>query len=168
MRPDGTWSGISVGVVAAAVALAVPIAAPASTHTLGRAAAQKKPAGLVFGGVTSQGGPVVVELSKSGRQMARAVVGIRLTCTSGASATVFDGYQKLAVKSRRFSTSFGPQVSRNADGTTTDFEGSIAGTINKARSKATGTWQLKATDRDAAGTVTDTCDSGAVSWSAKQ
>jgi hypothetical protein len=59
-------------------------------------------------------------------------------------------------------------TTRNDDGTTTDFEGSVSGAFNKARTKATGKWTFKATDHDATGAVTDTCDSGSVSWSAKQ
>jgi hypothetical protein len=59
-------------------------------------------------------------------------------------------------------------TNRNDDGTTTDFEGTISGSFNKARTKASGKWSFKATDHDAAGAVTDTCDSGSVSWSAKQ
>jgi hypothetical protein len=80
-----------------------------------------------------------------------------------------DGYRALAVnKQRRFNASFGPTTTRNDDGTTTDFEGSISGTFNKARTKASGRWSLKATDHDATGAITDTCDSGRVSWTAKQ
>jgi hypothetical protein len=175
MRPHGTYSGTSkpggrlalVGAAAAAAVLAVPLTAPASTHSF-RTSAATKPAAVVLGGVTAQGGPVVLEMSRNGRQVVRAVSSLRLTCTSGAIFTLFDGYQKLPVKNRKFSLSFGPQVVRNADGTTTDLEGSISGTLNKARSRATGRWQFKGTDRDAAGVVTDTCDSGAISWSAKQ
>lgn len=80
-----------------------------------------------------------------------------------------DGYRGLSVsKKRKFSASFGPMTTRNDDGTTTDFEGSVSGAFNNARTKATGKWSLKATDHDAAGAITDTCDSGSVSWSAKQ
>ena len=71
-------------------------------------------------------------------------------------------------KKGKFSASFGPQVNRNDDGTTTDFEGSLRGALNKARTKLSGKWQLKVTDHDASGAVTDTCDSGSVSWKAKQ
>ena len=68
---------------------------------------------------------------------------------------------------RQFSLSFGPTTRKNDNGTTTDFEGSITGTLNKARTKATGKWSFKGTDHDAAGAVTDTCDSAKVSWTAK-
>jgi hypothetical protein len=125
--------------------------------------------GTVYGGITAQQFPVVIEASKNGRKVAKANIALRLTCTSGGFVTVPDGYRGLSVsKQRRFSASFGPTTSRNDDGTTTDFEGSISGTLNKARTKASGNWSLKATERDAAGAVTDTCDSGSIDWNAKQ
>ena len=168
MRPDGTWSGICVGAVAAALLLAAPIAAPASTHGVRPTVTKGQPPGVVFGGLTSQSTPIVLETSKTGRQVVRAVVGLRLSCASGGIDREFDGYVKLTVKNRKFGASFGPVVQRNDDGTTIDAEGSIAGSFNRARTKATGTWRLKLTFHDAAGAVTDTCDSGSVSWSAKQ
>ena len=94
--------------------------------------------------------------------MTKATIAIRVSCTSGGFATVPDQYPKLRVnKKRKFSASFGPVTNRNDDGTTTDFEGTISGTFNKARTSASGTWTFKGTDRDAAGAVTDTCDSAA-------
>ena len=163
MRPHAKWASITA--LAAGVALAVPLAAPASTHTASTSAVS----GVVLGGLTAQNWPVMIELSKNGRRVVQAVAGLRLTCTSGAFVNVPDGYRGMAVsKSRKFSFKFGPMTERNADGTTVDFEGSISGSLNKARSKATGRWQLKVTERDAAGNVTDTCDSGAVTFSVKQ
>ena len=43
----------------------------------------------------------------------------------------------------------------------------MTGRFNKARTRVSGTWTFKATFRDAAGAVVDTCDSGIVNWSAK-
>jgi hypothetical protein len=71
-------------------------------------------------------------------------------------------------KKRKFGASFGPETNRNDDGTSTDFEGSISGAFNKAHTKVSGKWSFKATDHDASGAVTDTCDSGSVNWTAKQ
>ena len=143
--------------VAAVVLAVVPLAAIAAAG------------GTVFGGTTSQGLPVVIEMSKNGRTVTKVTVAIRLTCTSGGIVTLPDGYQKMKVKkNRKFGAAFGPSTQRNDDGTTTDYEGSISGGFNKARSSASGTWSLKWTDHDAAGAVTDTCDSGSVSFKAKQ
>jgi hypothetical protein len=124
--------------------------------------------GTVLGGETSEGWPVVVELSKNGKQVVRASAGIHLTCKSGGVVNVPDVYRKLTVSpSGKLGTNFGPTTQRNDDGTTTDYEGSISGKLNKARTSASGTWTLKWTDHDTAGAITDTCESGSVSWKAK-
>lgn len=125
--------------------------------------------GTVYGGATSQDFPVVIQTNKNGRTVTNATIAIRANCTSGGFVVVPDGYRNLTVsKKRKFSASFGPMTQRNDDGTTTDFEGTVSGSFNKARSKASGRWSFKATDHDAAGAVTDTCDSGSVSWTARQ
>jgi hypothetical protein len=125
--------------------------------------------GTVYGGMTSQNFPVVIQTNRNRRRVTDAMIAIRANCTSGGFFVVPDGYRDMPVsKKRKFSASFGPTTERNDDGTTTDFEGSISGSFNKARTKASGKWSFKATDHDAAGAVTDTCDSGSISWTARQ
>ncbi len=103
------------------------------------------------------------------RKVAQATIAIRLTCTSGGAFAVPDGYTGMSVtKKRKFRASFGPITSRNDDGTTTDFEGSVTGAFNKSRTKVSGRWSFKATAQDASGAITDTCDSGSIRWTAKQ
>ena len=155
--------------VAVAALLCVPLGAPAaSRHDVG--AAGRAPAtGTSFGGITSQSFPIVVETAKRGRQVARTTIAIRLTCAGGAFITTPDSFEKLAIsKKGKFGASFGPATIRNDDGTTTDLEGTISGAFNSSRTRASGKWSFRATDHDAAGAVSDTCDSGNVSWSAKQ
>jgi len=156
------------GLIAAAAVLCGPIAASAASHR-DASAARKAPApGVAFGGTTSQDFPIVIETAKKGKQV-RATVAIRMTCTAGGSFTMPDFFARLTVsKSRKFGTSFGPETLRNDDGTTTDFEGSVSGRFNSSRTRVSGKWAIKATFHDAAGAVTDTCDSGSISWSAKQ
>ena len=155
--------------VAAGALLASPVTAGARPEHSGPRATSAAAAGTVFGGVTAQDFPVVIQTSKNGRKVVDATIGIRLTCTSGSTVTLPDGYRGMSVsKKRKFGSTFGPTTNRNNDGTTTDFEGSISGAFNKARTKASGTWSFKATDHDASGATTDTCDSGTVSWTAKQ
>jgi hypothetical protein len=143
-------------VVAAAVVLAGGGVAAAATN------------GTVLGGKTGQDWPIVIELNKAGTQVVRISAGLHLTCTSGGVVNLPDEYTKLKVSpSGKFGLSFGPTNRKNDDGTSTDFQGSITGKLNKARTTATGKWTFKGIDKDAAGTVTDTCDSGSVSWKAK-
>jgi hypothetical protein len=86
----------------------------------------------------------VIEVSKNGRKVLNANVGIRMTCTSGTTVTVPDSYKGVPVtKKRTFSVSFDPVTQRNSDATTTDLEGSMKGTFNKARTKVSGTWSFK-------------------------
>ena len=124
--------------------------------------------GRSYGGVTSQDFPVIVDVNRRRTRVVRAVIAIRLSCTEGGFVTVPDGYVRLSIRRGKFSASFGPTTQRNPDGTTTDLEGTVSGTFNSSRTKVSGTWAFKSTERDAAGAVTDTCDSASVSWSAKQ
>ena len=154
--------------IAATVLVACPLAASARPDHAGPLAATAAAGGTFFGGLTSQDFPVVIQTSKNGRKVVKAHIAIRLFCTSGGLFTSADHYSNMAVsKSRKFKASFGPETHNNDDGTTSDFEGTISGTFNKARTKVSGKWTLKETDHDAAGTVTDTCDSKSISWSAK-
>jgi hypothetical protein len=125
--------------------------------------------GNTFGGVTPQGQPLIVDMNSTRRKVVRAVVTLEVACTSGASFTFTDKYVDLPVtRAGRFRTSFGPVTERNADGTTTDYQGRIAGDLNDTKTRITGVWRIVYVNHDAAGTVTDTCDSGLVGWKAKQ
>ena len=164
-------SALRLGLVAVSISAAVggPLAASASAHSDAPSARSAAAAGLTYGGLTSQYWPVVIQLNKSQRRVVRAVIGLHLRCTSGDFINTSHGFFDLRVNSRRrFHASFGPITQRNDDGTSFDLEGSISGALNRARTKVSGKWRLKATDHDSAGAVTDTCDSGSVSWTAKQ
>jgi hypothetical protein len=157
-------------VTAVAVVVAVPAAASAASHGGTPRAVSAAAGETVLGGFTHQDWPVVLTLSKSRRQVVRATIGLRLTCVSGNGLGLPDTYRRLSVSksSRKFSASFGPETVRNEDGTTSDYEGSVSGKLNAAGTKASGKWQLKLVDHDAAGTVTNTCNSGTVSWNASR
>ena len=150
--------------LAGAVAIGAPLVASASPQATSAAAA-----GAVYGGVTPQGWPVVVELNKSRKQVVKATIGLGLNCTSGGLIPLPDEYRKLKIsKKGKFGGSFGPAPSHNPDGTTTVFEGSMSGKLNSAKTKLSGKWQFKLTEHAATGAVTDTCDSGSVSWKVRQ
>jgi hypothetical protein len=123
--------------------------------------------GVVYGGITPQKWPVMIQVARDGRSIERAAIGFTLNCNVGGTLANYDRYNKLVVsRAGKFSSKFGPTTTNNADGTKTVFSGSIAGKITG--SKAKGTWQLVSIDQDAAGTATKTCDSGKVSWTATQ
>ena len=174
MRPAGVLRQRRIGAICAVaggalVIVVSPLSAAARSDDGSPRATSAAASGTVYGGVTAQQFPVVIETSKNRRKVVAANIAIRVTCTSGGAVIVPDGYRGLSVnKQRKFSASFGPEVQRNDDGTTTDTEGTVRGRFNSSRSSVSGTWSLKLTHRDAAGTVMDTCDSGTVSWKAKQ
>jgi hypothetical protein len=156
------------GVLAIGMLASAPLAAAAEPER-GSTLAHSAAAGVSYGGLTSQGFPVIVEVNKTRRKIVRTIIAIRLTCTAGGFVIIPDSYGRLSVtKTGKFNSSFGPVTQRNDDGTTTDLEGSVRGAFNTLRTKVSGKWSFKGTDHDASGAVTDTCDSGSVSWSAKQ
>jgi hypothetical protein len=156
------------GALATALLATAALAWTATPSQGSSAASRAATVGTSYGGVTSQDFPVVVDVNRRRSRVVRAVIAIRTSCTAGGFIVFPDGYTRMAIRRGKFSASFGPTAQRNPDGTTTDFEGTISGTFNSTRTKVSGTWAFKATFRDAAGAVTDTCDSGSVGWSAKQ
>jgi hypothetical protein len=155
--------------LALAAVAALPVAAAASTQSEGPRAQSAALRGVVYGGRTAQVWPVMIEVDQSRRRVMEAVIGLDLTCTSGASFSESDRWVNMRVNARRkFSARFGPEAEHNPDGTTSDWEGSVTGRFNRARSRISGTWRLRVTDYDTAGAVADTCDSGNLRWTAKQ
>ena len=154
--------------VAIVTAVGIPMAAGASQHSDNPYARSAAATGVVYGGRTSQGWPVMIELTKTGRKVAQAVIGLRLPCASGNFALFPDRYINMPVnKRRKFGTSFGPETVTNDDGTKLESEGSISGGLNRARSKVSGRWHLKVVYLDTSDGVIDTCQT-TISWSAKQ
>jgi hypothetical protein len=163
------WQVTVIGAIAGALVLGSPMipvatASPASVVTPSATAV-----GNTYGGVTSQGMPVFVDMTATRRQVVREVAAVVLKCTSGGSFTVPDRFTKLAVtKGGRFHVAYGPFTQRNDDGTTTDFQGRMTGALNDSRTRIAGTWRMIAVDHDTTGAVTDSCDTGLLTWSAKQ
>ena len=144
--------------------------APKKKGAAPKGTAAKDPAtAAVYGGVTPQNWPIVVELDKDAGKVKRIVTGLDMTCTSKENFGTTDGFTDVKLNSKhRFKAPSGPQRI-DAAGTPADIEGAITGRLTKDRLAMKGTWVYKVTFYDAAGTtVTDTCESGLVSWKAKQ
>jgi hypothetical protein len=134
------------------------------------AAAEAAPAGTgtVLGGFTADEYPVVVETSKSGKRITKMGAGLELSCTSGDQFAFPATTAEIKVsRTGKFKQSFDVS-SRSGDGTAVDIKSALAGALNRARSRVTGTWALTLTFRDGAGAVLDTCASDTVRWRAKQ
>ena len=159
LRPDRKIIKALGACVAVAAVAAVPSAAATKPVTSGH----------VYGGVTPQNWPIVVDLDKTQTKVARIVIGLDMTCTSNENFGTTDGFTDVKINSKnRFKATFGPQKI-DAAGTPAQIEGAITGRRSKDRTSIKGTWNYKVTFFDAAGTtVTDTCESGLVSWKAEQ
>jgi hypothetical protein len=143
--------------------------APPKQATAPTGAASKGTAGGVYGGVTPQNWPIIVEFDKAAGKVKRIVTGLDMMCTSKENFGTTDGFTDVKLNSKnRFKATYGPQRI-DAAGTPADIEGAITGRLTKDHSAMKGTWTYKVTFYDAAGaTATDTCESGLVSWKAKQ
>jgi hypothetical protein len=145
-----------------ALALIAVLAVPAVAT-----AASKGGTGYV--GFNSSGDPVAIQMARSGKQIAKAAIELRMKCTSGDQFPFIDRYRGVKVsKSGKFRSTFANQVVDEGQGKTAVFSGSLIGKFNKARTKITGTWSLHSDEKDATGAVTDTCDSGTTHFSATQ
>jgi hypothetical protein len=153
---------ISPLVLAATTAASLLAAAPA------HAARPHLHPGGTYGGVTPQDWPAIFTVAASGRSIVSAYIGLDRPCTSGDTRSTTDRYAKLKVsRTGAFSSSFGPQPEQNADGSTDEFTGSLSGRLDARRGRITGTWELMSVTKDTAGSVTDTCDSGAVKFTVR-
>jgi hypothetical protein len=170
MRPTASTLKRAAVIVPAAAALVAPLPAAASAHHPRAAAAGLTLSlGQSFGGLTAQGWPIAFGNNLMTTKIPWITVGLDLKCTSGGMDSERDGYTGLRVSKRgAFGASFGPKTQQFSDGTSVVAQGSMRGSLNKSRQKASGTWQLQLTWRDASGATADTCDSGAVHWRAAQ
>jgi hypothetical protein len=120
-----------------------------------------------YGGFTRQNWPISIEISRDRREVVRAGMGFDLTCSSGIRVDL-DRYRGLVLhRNGRFSSTYANLRSDPLpDGGYFVSGGSLAGRLNRARTAISGTVSLNYTRHDAAGTVTDSCDSGRVKFKA--
>jgi hypothetical protein len=143
-------------------------AALAAGTPLGAAGGQPAPSAMVYGGMTGQQWPVMVELSSDRMLIARSGIGLDLKCASGYEFLP-DSYKGVPVsKTGRIRASYGPVRVDRSDGSFDVFQSRMTGTSNRARTRLAGTWRLVDAEHDATGALTDTCDSGTVHWTAKR
>jgi hypothetical protein len=120
---------------------------------------------VVLGGLTSKGWPVYIKLSGNGKRVVRAVAAIEMPCSKGGSLFVPDKYASIPVRHGRFTDSFRDSFTDQGD--TIDIDDAVAGKVNRKRTVVSGTWRSKMVIHEADGSV-DTCDSGAVKFTARR
>ena len=117
--------------------------------------------GTVYGGVTSQGEPIVLRLAATGRTVSDVITTWHAPCGDAGFLRSPDHFIQFPVKSTgRFGNPFTSDHAMDA-GAKRHVDYDIKGRVGKTAAK--GTLQVKVTDTDATGAAT-TCDSGGVSW----
>jgi hypothetical protein len=132
------------------------------------AIAQSATLGTVFGGVTAQDFPVVIQLSKTGRKVVRADIGLDLKCQIPPDITIPDGVKSIPVSAAGKFAAEQPVTRIDANPATglpaLDISAKLTGQVNKARTRIKGTWQRKVViydPNDPTGlAIADTCDTG--------
>jgi hypothetical protein len=142
----------------------------AAKHPARHGAKRPAPAGVVFGGVTSTHAPVVIQMSRDGRQVVEATMAVPcLFSLPIPDVTVFvpNYYMHLPISA---TGAFQEKTERTESeaGNTATVTGHVSGQFNRAMTSVTGTWSLAIVTHDATGAIVGQCDSGAVSFTAIQ
>jgi hypothetical protein len=131
--------------------------------------------GTVFGGVTAQEYPVVIQLSKTGRKVVRADIGLDIKCAMPPDIEIPDGVKNIPVSAAGKFTAEQAVARVPADPANgvpaIDVSAKLTGRVNKARTQITGTWQRKIVLYDPSDPTTtkvfDTCDTGVLRFTAR-
>jgi hypothetical protein len=120
----------------------------------------------VYGGMTSDGWPVIAEVARDGRLLKRIVGAIELDCSQSGGYSFPSQWRNLEIsRSGAFKASYSDTDVE--DGVEITVSDSIAGKINRARTRLTATWRASSTFRYPDGTV-DVCESGALRVTVRQ
>ncbi len=164
----GVTAAMSTGSAEAAHRLANPRHPKGRTSSPARiASASSGQSGAMLGGFTSQGWPGFFQLSRNGRMLVIGAIGLDMSCEpSGFNYSIEDDYSRVPISSGgRLHSSFTASPTLLADGTTVGMSGSMAGSVNRARTRLSGSWQLRATFAQP-GQPADHCSSGNVGFTA--
>jgi hypothetical protein len=121
--------------------------------------------GIVYGGSTSQGEPMVLRLNAQRKRVNDVLTIWRAPCaTSGGYFRVSDRFTGFPIKSTgRFGSPFTNDTPADGGGAL-HVDYALAGRVTKTSAK--GTLQVKVSETDAGGAGTDSCDTGGVTWKA--
>jgi hypothetical protein len=118
---------------------------------------------VTFGGLTSDGWPVMAQVTSDGRRVKRIVGAIYATCSQGGGFAIPSEWRDLRIsRSGAFKASY--HDTGVVDGEEVMMSETLVGKVNRARTKLSGTWRASTTVKEPDGT-TDTCDSGSLKFS---
>ena len=122
-----------------------------------------RPADVTFGGRTSAKWPVMLQLSRDGRQVGYAVAAWSAQCTDGPFSDQ-EEFENIPVSARRtFSKSYDSGDVQQGSATA-HLAASITGKLDRRHSKITGTVRVMLSYKDPSRGVDSTCDTGTVSY----
>jgi hypothetical protein len=146
-------------VLAAATVAAGLLAAPAQAVTR---PIHDPAAGRVLGGISAQGWPVVMAISKNDNQVVGTLAGIVLSCNSGQQFTIEDAWSKLRIGTGgavHAGSAIHPPPSSSGVSVTGGSH-SLNGKLNRRTGDFSGVWHLQVNFSTSSGP--DQCDSGNV------
>ena len=140
------------------------VAAVVAAATLAPAALARPSVDVTYGGRTAAKWPVMVQLSRDGRQVVYAVAAWQADCGGGSPVSDSEEFAQIPVsRSGKFARSY--DTGDVQDGTSTArAAASITGKLNKQRSKITGSVRVMLSVKDASQGLDVTCDTGTVSY----
>ena len=134
---------------------------PNSTHAVAKRAAhhhsRRGPSGgVVYGAVSAEGLPVVIEVSRDGLEVVKMAMAVPVHCEpSGISFLVPANFEHVPIKA---SGTFKDGVEGSSG--ETSLKGTVTGSFNNSMTAVSSTWNVTLTNSSSTGT--DTCNSGAV------
>jgi hypothetical protein len=119
--------------------------------------------GRLYAGQSSTGEPIVIE--RTGSKVRILYVAWTAPCQAGGAWEIGEGLTNFTISRRGHFGDRWPDETKLDGGGSRVRTYTVDGTLRA--SKASGTFGVQVTDRDAAGTVTDSCDSTLVHWTAR-
>jgi hypothetical protein len=177
--PIPQWRRLARCTLATAAAVTIIAVGPASAAdvphglslnaigaSLQRQAVAKINGAPILGGFTSQGGPVVLEISKDAKHVQRAETALVMRCTSGSQFVLPGAVFRLGIRANGRVHISAATSTNDASGDLIKTSQSFSATVNRRRWTASGVWRMHL-DVTTPSANTDSCDSGTVSFQAR-
>jgi len=154
--------GLTICPAIAASAAPGPLAAKAAKSSARHASKRVAKAGGVFGAVRDDGLPVVIQVSRDGREVVRMAAAVPLRCQPSGNMLVLPA----AFAHVPIAASGAFQASVEAHEGDVTLVSSVTGRFNPAMTAVATAWTMKVTGPNAG--ATDTCESGASTFTASR